>query len=181
MTLRSFERQKPLIAANAYIDPQAAVIGRVEIGEHSSIWPMTVVRGDVNEIVIGAHTSIQDGSVVHVTHEGEMTGSGFVTNVGNYVTVGHKVILHGCTIADYCLIGMGAIVMDGARIEENVLIAAGSLVPPGKVCESGFLWVGSPVKKVRLLTEKEIQFIRYSAEHYVKLKNRYRTLGLCTK
>ncbi|RLA04904.1 MAG: gamma carbonic anhydrase family protein, partial [Gammaproteobacteria bacterium] len=116
-------------------------------------------------------TSVQDGSVLHVTHRGPHNPDGYSLTIGNYVTVGHKVILHGCQVDDYCLLGMGSIVMDGAHIQQKVIVGAGSLVPPNKILDSGYLWVGSPVKKVRLLTEKELAFLPYSAESYKKLKD----------
>ncbi|PCJ45517.1 MAG: gamma carbonic anhydrase family protein [Gammaproteobacteria bacterium] len=173
MTIRSYEAITPSLAEGVYVDPTALVIGDVEIGEHSSVWPMTVIRGDVQSIRIGKVTSIQDASVLHVTHRGPHNPEGFSLQIGDYVTVGHKVTLHGCTIDDYCLIGMGSIVMDGAHLHKQVILGAGSLVPPGKVLESGYLWVGSPVKKIRPLTEKELAFLGYSAEGYKNLKQKY--------
>src|SRR5690606_12143811 len=139
-----FERSRPQIADSAFIDDTALVIGDVTIGEDASIWPMTVLRGDVNSITVGARTSIQDGTIVHVTHDGPFRPGGFATAIGNDVTVGHRAILHGCTIEDLCLIGMGATVMDGAIVRREVIVAAGALVPPGKELESGYLYVGSP-------------------------------------
>jgi len=173
MSIKPYQGVTPTIAEHVYIDDSAVVIGDVSIGEHSSIWPMSVVRGDVNSIVIGTGTNIQDGSVLHVTHRHETIPDGYALHVGNNVTVGHKVILHGCTIKDHCLIGMGAIVMDDVVIESHVLLGAGSLVPMGKVLESGFLWLGNPVRKSRALTDKERDWIEYSAEHYIRLKNQY--------
>ena len=149
------------------------VIGDVEIGDDSSIWPMAVLRGDVNSIHIGSRTSIQDGSVLHVTHDHPAQPGGFPLSIGDEVTVGHNVTLHGCTIDNRCLIGMGSTILDGAVLEEHVLLGAGSLVPPNKVLEGGYLWVGSPVKRVRPLTVDEQIWFGYSAEHYVKLKNEY--------
>lgn len=166
---------EPKIADNVYIDETAVVIGDVVIGEHSSIWPMSVVRGDVNSIVIGANTNIQDGSILHVTHRYDALPQGYALHIGDSVTVGHKAVLHGCTIKNRCLLGLGAIVMDGAVIESNVILGAGSLVPMGKVLESGFLWKGSPVRKSRELTQEELAWIEYSATHYVALKNQYIT------
>lgn len=174
MTIRSFAGKQPLIAASAYVDESAVVIGDVVIGEDSSVWPMAVVRGDVNTIRIGARTSIQDGSVIHVNHAGEFNPGGDAAQIGDDVTVGHRAVLHGCTIADRCLIGMGAVVMDGVVIESEVVLGAGSLVPPGKVLTGGCLWVGSPVKNVRPLTADERRFLRYSAQHYVTLQRRHR-------
>ncbi len=173
MTLRDFLNTKPKLAEGVYIDPSAQVIGDVEIGEHSSVWPLVVIRGDVHSIVIGTCTSVQDGSVLHVTHKGPYNPDGFPLTIGNHVTVGHNVTLHGCQIDDYCLLGMGAIVMDGAHIQEGVILGAGSLVPPGKVLESGYLWVGSPVKKVRPLNDKEKAFLIYAADGYVSLKQQH--------
>ena len=173
MTIRSFQGINPQIADSVYVDEAALVVGDVKIAEDSSIWPMTVVRGDVNKITIGSVTNIQDGSVLHVTHPHSNHPEGFALHVGNNVTVGHKVILHGCTVEDNCLIGMGSSIMDGAMVHSNVLIGAGSLVSPGKELESGFLYLGSPVRKVRALSDDELAWIKYSAQHYIKLKNRY--------
>ena len=174
MAIRSFEGITPRIAVSAYIDAAAVVIGDVEIGEDSSIWPMCVVRGDVQRIRIGARTSIQDGTVIHVTHDSRFCPGGQPTSIGNDNTVGHKVILHACTVEDCCLIGMNAVIMDGAVIQSRVIIGAGSVVPPGKILESGYLYVGSPVKQMRPLTEKELEFLPYSAQNYVRLKERHR-------
>lgn len=173
MNIRSFEDHVPQISKAVFIDPTALVIGQVTIGENSSVWPMTVIRGDVHSIKIGARTSIQDGSVLHVTHAGPYQPDGFALNIGDDVTIGHKALLHGCTIGNRCLIGMGAVVMDGAVINDEVILGANSLVPPGRTLESGFLWMGTPAKKIRKLSEKEIAFFKYSADNYVKLKNRY--------
>jgi carbonic anhydrase/acetyltransferase-like protein (isoleucine patch superfamily) len=172
VSIRAFKNILPTIHDSAYIDEQSCVIGDVKIAEDVSIWPMTVVRGDVNTIAIGKKTNVQDGSVLHVTHE-SATNNGYPLMIGEGVTVGHKAMLHACEIKDYCLIGMGAIVLDGAIVEEHVLVGANSLVPPGKRLESGYLWLGSPVKKIRALSEKEIAWFEYSANHYVKLKNEY--------
>jgi len=173
--IRSFENIEPKIASSCYVDVNADVIGDVEIGENSSVWPMTVIRGDVNIIRIGHSSNIQDGSVLHVSHAGEYNPKGAALHIGNYVTVGHKVLLHACTIGNDCLIGMGSIIMDDTIIEDQVMIGAGSLVPPGKHLQSGYLYLGSPCKKVRQLTERDISSLRYSAEHYVRVKNRYLT------
>ena len=175
MAVRTYLGTAPRIDTSAYVDESAIVIGDVEIGKDCSIWPLTAIRGDVNAIRIGARTNIQDGSVLHVTHPHPSIPDGFGLQVGENVTVGHKVILHGCTIEDNCLIGMGVIIMDGAIIRGGVLVGAGSLVPPGKELESGYLWLGSPVKRVRELKESERQWINYSAGHYVDLKNKHST------
>ena len=161
-----------MIFKSAYIDPQACVIGDVEIGKDSSIWPMAVVRGDVNFIKIGNNTNIQDGSILHVTHKGEY-GDGAPLIIGNNVTVGHGAILHACSIGNSCLIGMGATIMDGCIIEDCAMIGAGAMLPPNKHVKSGELWLGNPAKKVRDLTEKQKQQLLYSAQHYVQLKNLY--------
>jgi carbonic anhydrase/acetyltransferase-like protein (isoleucine patch superfamily) len=173
MTIRAFQKQLPTLAENVFIDETALVIGRVTLGADVSVWPMTVMRGDVNNISIGARTNIQDGSVCHVTSPNNTHPNGFSLNVGEDVTVGHKVILHGCTIGSRVLVGMGAIVMDGVVIPDDVMLAAGCLVSPGKVLESGFLYVGSPAKKSRELTENEKAFLIHSAKHYVGLKNKH--------
>ena len=171
MTIRDFQSKSPEIASSAYIDEAALVIGDVSIGADSSVWPMTVIRGDVHSIKIGERTNIQDASVCHVTHDGEYSPGGFPLTVGDDVTVGHRVLLHACTVGDLCLIGMAATIMDGAVVEDKVIVGAGSLVPTGKTLESGYLYVGSPVKRVRKLNEKELAFLKYSAEHYSKLKD----------
>ena len=172
--IRPFDGIQPTIPASAFVDDSAVIIGDVVLGEDTSVWPTAVIRGDVNHIRIGARTSIQDGSVVHATHDGPYTPGGASTTIGDDVTVGHKVILHACTIHDRVLVGMGAIVMDKAVVEADVIIGAGSLVPPGKVLESGYLYVGSPVKQIRPLTEKEKEQLLYSAGYYVKLARRHR-------
>lgn len=174
MSVRSFEGKQPVFPPSAYIDEQAMVAGDVEIGKDSSVWPMSVVRGDVNTIRIGERTNIQDGSVLHVTHDSEYAAGGSPLLVGSDVTVGHKVVLHACTVEDRCLIGMGAIVLDGAVVKSGAMVGAGSLVTPGKVLEGGYLYVGSPAKRVRALSDREKAFLEYSAAHYVRLKDRYR-------
>ena len=174
MTIRDFQSKSPEIASSAYIDEAALVIGDVSIGADSSVWPMTVIRGDVHSIKIGERTNIQDASVCHVTHDGEYSPGGFPLTVGDDVTVGHRVLLHACTVGDLCLIGMAATIMDGAVVEDKVIVGAGSLVPTGKTLKSGYLYVGSPVKRVRELNEKEIAFLKYSAEHYSKLKDQHK-------
>ncbi len=171
--IRTFQGVAPTVDDTVLVDDTALVIGDVHIGEDSSIWPMTVVRGDVNGIRIGRRTNIQDSSVIHVTHPHEDMPDGYAVSVGDNVTVGHRVILHGCTVGDHCLVGMGSTIMDGAVLEPFVLLGAGSLVSPGKVLEGGYLWLGSPVRKVRPLSEDERKWIEYSAQHYVDLKNQH--------
>lgn len=174
MAIRSFEKFSPVVSGDAWVDDSAVVIGNVIIGEHASIWPQVVIRGDVQCITIGNTTNIQDGAVLHVSHKSDFMPEGAALNIGQGVTVGHNAVLHGCTLEGYCLIGMSSTIMDGAYIETEVLLAAGSLVSPNKRLESGFLYAGSPAKKIRPLTEEERSFIRYSAEHYVKLKEKHR-------
>jgi len=173
VTIRTFENKTPTIASSAYVDDMALVIGDVVIGNDVSIWPMTVVRGDVNSISIGDRSNIQDGSVLHVTHDSEFAPGGFSLTVGHDVTVGHNVILHACQVGNACLVGMGSTVLDGAVLKDNVMLGANSLVSPGKVLEGGFLWMGSPAKKARPLTEHEMVWLAYSSQHYVELKNRH--------
>lgn len=172
MTIRNYKETSPNIHETAYVDETAVVIGDVTIGEDSSVWPMSVIRGDVNSITIGARTNIQDGSVLHESHTSEFS-SGYPLVIGDDVTVGHKALLHACTVGNMCLIGMSATVMDGAVLGDKVIVGAGSLVPPGKQLESGCLYVGSPVKRVRELNEKERGFLEYSAKHYSKLKDEH--------
>lgn len=171
MALRTYLEFSPALAEGVFIDSSAIVIGRVSIGRDSSVWPLTTIRGDVHDIKIGARTNVQDGSVLHVTSPESYGPSGFALTIGNDVTIGHRAILHGCTIHDRVLIGMGAIIMDGAVVKSNVVIGGGSIVSPGKVLESGGLYVGSPVKRIRDLRQEELDFLDYSAGHYVKLKN----------
>ncbi len=171
--IRSFEGVTPRIGKNSYIDESAIVIGDVEMGDNCSVWPLTVIRGDSNIIRIGDDTNIQDGSVLHVTHVGDFSPEGGQLHIGNQVTVGHKVLLHGCRIGNQCLIGMGSIVTDNAVIEDRVMIGSGSLVPPNKTLESGYLYLGNPVVKKRPLSEREIEFLSYVSQHYVLLKQSY--------
>jgi len=174
MAIRIYQGKSPTIDVGTFVDDSALVLGDVTMGSDCSVWPMSVVRGDVNKITIGNRSNIQDGSVLHVSHPHKTIPDGFALTVGDNVTVGHKVILHGCSVSDNCLIGMGAIVMDGALIHPYVLLGAGSLVSPGKELEGGYLWLGSPVKKIRPLTDEELKWIDYSASHYVELKNKHK-------
>jgi carbonic anhydrase/acetyltransferase-like protein (isoleucine patch superfamily) len=171
--IRSFRGVTPRIGENSYIDESAVVIGDVEMGDNCSVWPLTVIRADINKIRIGNETNIQDGSVLHVTHKGPFSPDGAELHVGDQVTVGHKVLLHGCRIGNQCLIGMGSIVTDNVHIEDRVMIGSGSLVPPNKVLESGYLYLGNPVVQKRPLTEREIEFLSYVAGHYVLMKESY--------
>ena len=174
MNLRAFKGILPTLGARAYVDPAATVIGDVHLGEDSSVWPGTVIRGDVNHIRIGARTNIQDGSIIHVTHDGPYTQpDGWPTIIGDDVTIGHGAIVHACTIGNAVLIGMGATVLDGAVVKDHGFVGAGAVVPPGKVVESGELWLGNPARPVRKLSEREIEQLYYSAQHYVRLKDAY--------
>jgi carbonic anhydrase/acetyltransferase-like protein (isoleucine patch superfamily) len=173
MSVRNFGEFKPQIDKLAYVDVDSTIIGNVKIGKDSSIWPQAVIRGDMHSITIGERTSIQDCSVLHITHKSEHNPGGHPLLIGSNVTVGHKVTLHGCTIEDKCIIGIDAVVLDGAVIESNTILAAGSIVPPGKVLEKGYLWMGAPAVRKRELTDAEKEFILYSANNYVKLKNQY--------
>ena len=173
MNIRSFENYTPELGKRVFDDPTALVVGQVSIGDDSSIWPMAVLRGDVHAIEIGARSSIQDGAVCHVTHASHYNPDGHRLIIGDDVTVGHKAMLHGCKINNEVLIGMGSVVMDDVVIHSNVVLGANSVVPPGRELEGGFLWVGSPARKIRTLTDDEIAFFKYSADNYVKLKDRY--------
>lgn len=166
--LHVFQSHTPLIARDVLIAPGAHVIGNVEIGEESSLWFNTVVRGDVNWIKIGKRTNIQDLSMVHVD------SGGWPCQIGDDVTAGHRVILHGCEIADRVLIGMGSVVMNAAKIGEDSIIGAGSLVTENTIIPPRTLALGSPCKVKRDLTEKEIQMIKLSAMHYAELASKYK-------
>ncbi|HOV95667.1 MAG TPA: gamma carbonic anhydrase family protein [Thermomonas sp.] len=174
MTIRSYRNVLPTLGPRVFIDPQACVIGDVVLGQDVSIWPFTVVRGDVNFIRIGDRTNVQDGSVIHVSHDGpHAKRGGFATHIGSDVTIGHKAIIHACTIEDAVLIGMGAVVLDGAVIRKHGFVGAGALIAPGKEVGEAELWLGNPAKKVRVLRDAEIEALYYSAGHYVRLKDEY--------
>lgn len=165
--IRGHAGKKPVLGAGVFVAETAAVIGDVVIGDESSIWYGTVVRGDVMPIRIGARTSIQDNTVIHVTSD--FSG----TTIGDDCTIGHAAIIHACTVEDFCLIGMGSIILDGARIGRGSLVGAGALVTPGTDIPPGSLVIGSPAKVKRPLNAKEQEQIRYGAEHYVELTRRY--------
>ncbi|KZX72600.1 gamma carbonic anhydrase family protein [Oleiphilus sp. HI0009] len=172
-SVRSYVEHSPKLGNDVFVDPSALVLGDVHLGDDCSVWPMAVIRGDMHRIRIGARTSVQDGSVLHITHAGPFNPDGYPLTIGEDVTIGHKALLHGCTIGDRVLVGMGAIIMDGATVEDDVVVAAGSIVAPGKTLESGFVYRGSPAKKVREISEKERKFFTYSANNYVNLKNKH--------
>ena len=163
----------PEIGKRVYVDEFCSIIGDVVIGDDSSVWPMAVIRGDMNSIRIGARTSIQDGAVLHITHKNTENPNGHPLNIGDEVTIGHKAVLHGCTINNRSLIGIGAIVLDGAIIEEEVIVGAGCLVPPGKRLERGYVYKGNPATKARPITKKERAYFQYTALNYVELKDSY--------
>jgi carbonic anhydrase/acetyltransferase-like protein (isoleucine patch superfamily) len=174
MALRDYQGVGPVLGARVYVDECALVIGRVALGDDTSVWPFAVIRGDVNRIEIGARTNIQDGCVLHVVHDRPSLPGGLPLVIGEDVTVGHKAMLHAARIGNRCLIGMAAVVLDGAVIEDEVIVAAGSVVPPGKRLVSHGLYLGNPAKRARDLTGAEIDDLRYSAHHFVKIKDTYR-------
>lgn len=173
MTLRAYLDRTPSLGPGVYVDPAALVIGDVALGEDSSVWPMSVIRGDVNRIRIGARSNVQDGSVVHVSRPLPGQDAGWPLTVGEEVTIGHKVVIHGCTIGSRCLIGIGSIVLDGAVLEDEVMIGAGSIVTPGKELRSHGLYLGNPARRVRELTAAEIERFPVIARHYVDLQREY--------
>lgn len=173
MNVRPFETKHPVCGEHVYIDPTAVVIGDVTLSNDVSVWPMAVIRGDVNSIFIGEGCNIQDGAIIHATHDGPYTPGGRGMHLGKGVTVGHQAVLHACYIEDYCLVGIGALVLDGAHIEQHVMVAAGSVVPPGKRLLSGYLYLGNPARAIRHLTSDELDNLSYSAKHYINLKNKY--------
>lgn len=175
MPLAAYLESFPSLAERVFVHASAQVIGDVQIGRDSSVWCNTVLRGDVNRIVIGECSNVQDFAMGHVSHKNADKPEGSPLTIGHRVTIGHSVILHGCEIGDECLIGMGAMVMDDVVVEPQVMVGAGSLVPPGKRLQSGWLYVGRPAKPVRALAPEEIARLRYSAEHYVRVKDNYLT------
>jgi carbonic anhydrase/acetyltransferase-like protein (isoleucine patch superfamily) len=173
MAIRAYRGVTPTLGAGAWVDPSAVVIGDVQLGEDASVWPLVLIRGDVNHIRIGARSNIQDGSIVHVSRPYPGNDAGWPTVLGDDVVIGHKVALHGCTIADRVLVGIGAIVLDGVQVASDVIIGAGSVVTPGKQLESGFLYVGNPARRARELRPEEIARIPKMARDYVLLKDEY--------
>lgn len=171
--ISSHKGSQPVLGARVWVDTSSRIIGDVELGDDSSVWPMAVIRGDMHRIRIGERTSVQDGAILHITHAGPFNPDGYPLTIGSDVTIGHQACLHGCTIGNEVLIGIGATVLDGAVIEDQVVIGAGTLVPPGKRLESGYVYMGSPAKQARPLTDKERKFFKYTAGNYVKLKDDY--------
>lgn len=175
--VRPYGGKVPRIDPSAFAAEGSTVIGDVEIGAGASLWPGVVVRGDVNSIRIGARTNVQDGTIIHVTHDGTYTPGGFPTIIGADVTIGHAAVIHACTIEDLCLIGMHATVLDGAVVKKHGFVGAGAVVSPGKTVGEGELWLGNPARCVRKLSDRQIEQLAYSAQHYVKLKNEYLAMG----
>ncbi|MDO6466324.1 gamma carbonic anhydrase family protein [Pseudoalteromonas carrageenovora] len=173
MTIRSYKGVTPSFNSSVYVDESSVLVGDIKLGDNSSVWPLVAARGDVNYIRIGERSNIQDGSVLHLSRATKSNPDGYPLIIGDDVTVGHKVMLHGCVLGNRILVGMGAIVMDNVTVEDDVIIGGGSLVPPNKRLESGYLYVGSPVKQARPLTEQELAFLKISADNYVQLKDEY--------
>ncbi len=171
--LTAFKGILPSLGKRNYIDSNTVICGDVILGDDCSVWPFVAMRGDVNYIRIGDRTNIQDGSILHVSRKSDNNPNGYPLIIGDDVTVGHQVMLHGCRLGSRILIGMGAIIMDGVNVQDDVFIGAGTLVPPNKVLESGYLYVGNPMKKARELSDAEIAFLKQSAVNYVGLKDEY--------
>jgi len=172
-SIRSFKGIYPKCGSRVYIDPAATVIGDVNLGDDVSVWPGAVIRGDMLAIVVGARSNIQDNAVLHTTHASGHNPDGFPLTIGEDVIIGHRAILHGCTLGSQILVGNGAIINDGAVVEDGVIVGAGCMVPPRKTLESGYIYVGNPCKKLRPLRAQEQKFFRYSAASYIKLKDQY--------
>ena len=173
LPIRSYKGVTPKIDKSCYVDSSSVLVGDITLAQDSSIWPLVAARGDVNKITIGARTNVQDGTVLHVTRKSAQNPEGFPLVIGDDVTIGHHCMLHGCQLGNRILVGMGAIIMDGAVVQDDVFIGAGTLVPPNKVLESGYLYVGNPMKKARPLKEAEVSFLKKSAINYVELKDDY--------
>ncbi len=173
INIRAYKGISPTIGEQVYIDSSSVLVGDVSIAAHASIWPLVAARGDVNHIIIGERSNIQDGTVLHVTRKSEHKPDGYPLIIGDDVTVGHHCMLHGCSLGNRILVGMGAIIMDGVIVEDDVFIGGGTLVPPNKTLKSGYLYVGNPAKQVRPLKESELAFLKQSALNYVALKNDY--------
>ena len=173
VSLRAYKGVSPQFDDSVYLDDACVLVGDIFLDTDSSIWPLVAARGDVNHMRIGKRTNVQDGAILHVTRKSTSNPDGHPLLIGDDVTIGHKAMLHGCSVGNRILVGMGAIILDGAILEDDVILGAGSLVPPGKVLKSGHLYVGSPAKQIRALTEAELQFLPQSADNYVRLKNEY--------
>lgn len=173
--LRPFNGHNPILGKRVFVDSAATVIGNVALGDDTSVWPGAIIRGDMHHITIGARCSVQDGAVLHITHASTYNPGGWPLSIGEEVTIGHNVTLHGCQLGNRILVGIGATVMDGAVVEDNVVIGAGTLVPPRKRLVSGYLYLGSPCKQARPLSDAELAYFSYTASNYVDLKNQYLT------
>lgn len=171
--IRPFLDRFPVLGERVYVDEAARVIGEVALADDVSVWPGTIIRGDVNHVRIGARTNVQDGTIIHVSHHSPYNKAGYPTLIGSDVTIGHGTIIHACTIEDACLIGMGACILDGATIQRHGFVGAGAVVGPGKVVGEGELWLGNPARFARKLSDQEIESLHYSAAHYVRLKDKY--------
>ena len=171
--IMGFEGKNPEIGERTWIDPSARLIGDIKLGDDVSIWPGVIMRADVNYIEIGDRTNIQDGSIIHVTNIGAHPPHGFPTIIGNDVTIGHGAMLHGCIVEDGVLIGMRATLLDGSKVEKHSILGAGALLAPGKIVKTGEVWVGAPARRIKTLTDKEIEGLFFSAQQYVTLKDRY--------
>ncbi|MEO0435564.1 MAG: gamma carbonic anhydrase family protein [Pseudomonadota bacterium] len=172
-SVRSFRGHTPKVGDRVLIDPLALVLGDVSLGDDVSVWPGAIVRGDMHRISVGDRCSVQDGSVLHITHASDFNPGGWPLTIGREVTIGHNATVHGCTIGDRVLIGMGAVILDGAVVKNEVIIAAGALVPPKRILESGYLYAGTPARQMRTLTESELAFFSYTAGNYVRLKDEH--------
>lgn len=172
-SIRSHRGISPKLGQRVYVDLAATVIGDVHLGDDASVWPGAVIRGDMHTIRIGDRSNVQDNAVLHITHASDFNPNGWPLNIGDDVVIGHRAVLHGCTVGSRILIGNGAIINDGAVIEDEVIVGAGCMVPPGKTLASGFVYIGNPCKQMRALSEKEKAFFGYSAANYVKLKDEY--------
>jgi len=173
MTIRKYKNVTPTFGKRCYIDDTSVLVGDINCGDDVSFWPFVAARGDVNKITIGHRTNVQDATVLHVTRKSKKNPDGFPLTIGDDVTIGHKCMLHGCTLGSRILVGMGAIIMDGVEVGDDIIIGAGALVPPNKKLEAGYLYVGNPCQQKRKLTEEEISFLAQSSLNYVALKNDY--------
>lgn len=172
--IRPYRHTAPQIDPSCYVDAMAVIVGDAVLGENASVWPFAVVRADVNHIRIGRNSNVQDHCVLHVSHKSAANPQGSPLLIGEETTIGHHVTLHGCTIGKRVLVGINSVVLDDAVIEDEVIIGAASLVPSKKRLQSGYLYVGSPVRQIRPLTRQELDFLPYSAQHYVRVMRNHK-------